>query len=174
MLLSCGTLLHVTVETSLGIIWVYWDVLARISTTLARDERLIVLRLEALGELARTSGRRPLALIKHSLLRAIQTVCTLWILTHVLLKATCLWSVPIRDLRRRTTRCRCSTSDIAWFLLLSWSGVLLKWADCDFFHSVDRLWCRLDHVLNASIFADSCHLSLKACLEIHSLIFYFF
>ena len=104
LLLSGSALLHVAVEAGLGVVRVDGKVLARVC--IALGEALVVLGLEALGQLALGSGRGPVAaLIKHSLLRAVQTITTRWILGHVLLEATGLGGVrTIGDLGRRPRR----------------------------------------------------------------------
>ena len=104
LLLSGGALLHVAVEAGLGVVRVDGKVLARVGIALGKA--LVVLGLEALGQLARGPGRGTVAaLIKHSLLRAVQTISTRWILGHVLLEATGLGGVrTVGDLGRRSCR----------------------------------------------------------------------
>ena len=104
LLLSGGALLHVAVEAGLGVVRVDGKVLARVGIALGKA--LVVLGLEALGQLARGPGRGTVAaLIKHSLLRAVQTISTRWILGHVLLEATGLGGVrTVSDLGRRPCR----------------------------------------------------------------------
>lgn len=104
LLLSGGALLHVAIEAGLGVVRVDGKVLARVCTTLGKA--LVVLRLEALGQLARGPGRGPVAaLVKHSLLRAVQTISARWILAHMLLKAAGLGGVrTVGDLGRRPRR----------------------------------------------------------------------